>query len=232
MPRLFADTAPPPNPRDRRTVTKTVTSYDSSGIPTEHSHKYTLFPTQADYGRIIDALPFSHPRQIIDILPILRQWALLGSLLRRSFVPPEPPSDSFTKSTANGQSEEDDELDLDDVQLDETMTVEEELAALLASPSSSPAADKLTDGSFAAETALPIDISLSTSPSLPRIGVVWPHGERLKHVEFRVGLNGAIDVHDGNDSSDKEMEESQKTKKILEIAEDVGVLVEWYRRDP
>lgn len=210
---LFADTAAPPNPQEQRTTTKIVTSFGSSGNPVEHRHKYTLFPTQSDYGRVLDSLPFSHPRQIIEILPILRQWVLIGSLLRRAFVPDAVPE--------SPRKVDDDAAFEMDFQLDESMTVEEELAALLASPSS-PAAEEGISG--VEETALPIDIILTTSSSTPGIGVVWPHGEKLKTVDFGFGLNGTIEVY--GDLAGKGSER-EKTKRILEVAEDLGVLVAW-----
>ena len=213
---LFADATPSPAPQEQRTVTKTIRSYDSSGNSTEHRHKYALFPTQPDYGRAIDSLPFSHPRQIIEILPILRQWALLGSLLRRSFVPDAAP-ETLSKVNDNADFEM-------DIELDESMTVEEELAALLASPSSF--AENGTRE--AGDTALPIDITLAASSSTPAIGVVWPQAEELKSVNFGVGLNGMIEVY----SADSEKEpERQRTKSILEVAEDMGVMVAWMMRD-
>ena len=215
---LFADTTPPPTPQDQRTAAKTIISYDSSGNTIEHRHKYTLFPMQPDYGCIIDSLPFSHPRQIIEILPILRQWALLGSLLRRSLVP-----DALPESLKKANNDE--AFDLD-VQLDESMTVEEELAALLASSSSPPTENGII-GSEA--TALPIDITLSTSASPPGIGIVWAQGEKLRSVNFGVGLNGTIEVYGEEQEKGPEKE---KMKKTLEIAEDVGVVVEWLMKNP
>ena len=218
---IFADINLPLNVHSQRIVTKTVTSYNSSGQPTKRKQKYTLFLTQPEYGRVIDSVPFSHPRQIIELLPIMRQWALLGSLLRRSFVP-DPVSETPAKLT---KGHPDGDLDLD-LQLDESMTVEEELAAFLA-PSSPPVAEhEVVEDE---NDALPIDITLSTSPSPPRIGVVWPEGLELKTVDFSVGLNGAIDVH--GEEIDKELEKEKK-RRVLEIGEDVGVLVEWLRKEP
>lgn len=215
---LFADIAAPPNSREQRTTTKTVTSFDSSGNPIEHRHKYTLFPTQSDYGRILDSLPFSHPRQITEILPILRRWVLIGSLLRRAFVPDAVPE--------SPKKVDDDAAFEMDFQLDESMTVEEELAALLASPSSPPAENDLDR---AEGSAIPVDITLTTSSSTPAIGAVWSQGEKLRTVNFGIGLNGAIEVY--GDQAEQASERKQ-TKSILEIAEDVGVLVVWMMKGP
>lgn len=45
-----------------------------------------LFISRSESGRQIDSIPFEHPRQIIAVLPILRQYALFARILRNSFV--------------------------------------------------------------------------------------------------------------------------------------------------
>lgn len=210
---LFADTTPS---ADQRTATKTVTAYGDSGNAKERMHQYTLFPTQSDYGHVMHSIPFAHPRQIIELLPTLRQWALLGSLLRRSLAP-ESPRETAKRPT-------DDEAFGVDFHLDESMTVEEELAALLASDTS---AD--IDGEREMEEAtLPIDITLATSLPTPWIGIMWPQGEKRRNISFGVGLNGAIEVHH---AAEDENAGREKTMKILEISEDLGTLVEWMKKE-
>ena len=211
---LFADTTVLPG---QRTLTKRIVSYDTSGTPAEHNHQYTLFSHQPDYGRIIDSIPFSHPRQISAVLPLLRQWALTNSILRRSFTPDSysQPKEDNSRKVANGTTNNG--LDLDAIVRTQEMTVEEELAALLDEPSTPP--EENDDGS----KALAVDITLSTTSSAPQIGVMWPHGKELKNVEFAVGINGVIEVS-GEDGDDQATE---RTQKVLSIAEDIGVLVEW-----
>ena len=219
---LFADTTTPPHHDGPRIATKRLTSYDVTGEPTEHLHRYSLFTVQPDYGRVIDAIPFSHPRQLIAIFPLLRQWALIGSLLRRSFVP-DPLS--LSDSTTDTFRSTDDDLDI--MVNDQEMTVEEELAALLNDnrPSApSPQSDK--------ENALTVDITLCTTSLPPRVGVVWPRRDSLRSVDFGVGLNGVIEVSPGNEGEGGQaILERDKISKILSIAEDVGVLIEWLSKD-
>ena len=100
------------------------------------------------------------------------------------------------------------------------MTVEEELAAFLSEPDIPAELSEIQDPS---SKTLPVDITLTTSSMPPRIGVVWPQGDGLKSVDFALRLNGVIDVL-SDDADDKE---AQKIKKVLEISEDIGVLVEW-----
>ncbi|KAL8793647.1 MAG: hypothetical protein Q9195_003799 [Heterodermia aff. obscurata] len=219
---LFADATTPPGHSGQRIATKRLTSYDATGEPTEHFHRYTLFALQPDYSRVIDAIPFSHPRQLIAVLPLLRQWALIGSLLRRSFVP-EPLSLIDAATDAIGTTD----VDLDIIVNDQEMTVEEELAALL--DDNGPSAPSPQDDK---ENALTVDITLCTTSLPPRIGVVWSRGDGLRSVDFGVGLNGVIEASPGNEGDGGQTSvERERLSKILSISEDVGVLIEWLSKD-
>ncbi|OAX80220.1 hypothetical protein ACJ72_05453 [Emergomyces africanus] len=67
---------------------KVVYSFDDDDQPKKHRHIYTFHPFEHIVGRTIRDLPFSHPRQLADIIPILRQYALLSSLLQKAFTTP------------------------------------------------------------------------------------------------------------------------------------------------
>lgn len=226
---LFADV---PGPQSRtqnsqRTMTKTITSYDASGAAKEHTHRYTLFTLQPDYGRTIDTLPFSHPRQLIAILPLLRQWALIGSMLRRSFAPdPDPPSSPSDKDNDN-QKQNLNGTDLDTIIHDSEMTIDEELAALLADDDESPSSLPVANGGQPRDNVLPIDITLSTTSSPPRIGAVWTQGRELRSVDFGVGVGvgGVIGVL--ADGREDDVGRGEVVRRVVSIAEELGVLVEW-----
>jgi len=68
---------------------KSVIAFDLDGHPIRKQHSYTF--QVFDYppaGRTLRDLPFSHPRQLADIFPILRQYGLLASLIQKVFQPP------------------------------------------------------------------------------------------------------------------------------------------------
>jgi hypothetical protein len=48
-------------------------------------HAMGLFLPKIEYSRTLDSLPFSHPKQLVQILPTLRQYAFTSSVLRNSF---------------------------------------------------------------------------------------------------------------------------------------------------
>ncbi|KKZ62905.1 hypothetical protein EMCG_02750 [[Emmonsia] crescens] len=86
---------------------KVVYSFGDDGQPKKHRHIYTFHPFEHIVGRTIRDLPFSHPRQLANILPILRQYALLSSLVQKVFttpsnktVTPNPMSSASSKQTS------------------------------------------------------------------------------------------------------------------------------------
>lgn len=215
-----------------RAVEKTVMSYDSAtDTSTSHLHKYTLFPQQQDWARAITHLPFSHPRQIVAVLPLLRQWALTGSILRRAFDPDKEP----TTPQANGPSTSEDEAPAPTT----FQTLDAELAAFMASPlpnAPKPPSDKTRD----------VQVTFKATP-VPQFQVSFPnarYGGKLAGLNFMIGLNGvvgSVDVHDGNpewgvvggEGNEKEKaigRMREKVAKVLEVGESIGVAVEWIAR--
>lgn len=205
-----------PTPKTR-TVEKTTTSYDSVGNPTTHHHAYTLFTQNPAYARTVSEIPFSHPRQLVAILPILRQWALTGSILRRSFTPSSPPL-----PTPNDQPPK-----TSDTSPTNAPTLSDDLAALLSpSPPPSPTTRPLQ-----------IDISLSilpttttTTTTTPKVTVIFAHrSSQLMSITFTIGLNGVVSVVSVERGGREVVGEGirKKVGGVLGLAEDVGVVVAW-----
>ncbi|OOQ87225.1 glutamine synthetase [Penicillium brasilianum] len=74
------DVTPQPSRRKRR---MSVQGFDSTGAACTNHHNYTFQAFESVAGRTIRDLPFSHPRQLADILPVFRQYALLANLIRK-----------------------------------------------------------------------------------------------------------------------------------------------------
>lgn len=197
----------------------------SSDLQSNRKYQYNLFATPS-YAHAIDVLPFVHPRQLIDIVPVLRQWVLVASLLRRCFDDSssvannnvKPPNNDHNSSDSNDESDNDDE-DKD--------SADGLLSSLLRRQRRSKAKLK----------PLAIDVNLSiTAIEAPRFMVVFERGSRRATVGFCVQLNGEIGTVDvdcpgaGEDDHDGDARREgrkQKVKRVLEVAEDLGVLVRW-----
>ncbi|KAL2855218.1 mediator of RNA polymerase II transcription subunit 1-domain-containing protein [Aspergillus pseudodeflectus] len=74
-----------PTQTGRKRSRISVQSVDENGKPTIKRHSYTFQPFESVGARTVKDLAFSHPRQLADILPTLRQYAFLANLIRNTF---------------------------------------------------------------------------------------------------------------------------------------------------
>lgn len=221
-PSLTSLTPSPTQPQPRHTVEQTIIAYDARGCSFPSKHKYTLFNPTQSFARLIDHIPFSHPRQIIAILPFLRQWALLGSILRRSFIPP-------LSTHRQKQIEEEQEEARTESALKQATTLDEELAAFLTprkSDNASPPAP--------APAPLAVDISLALTPAPPRLTCVFEVEGQLRSLVFGVSGNGEVVVMGsgrgdagGGEGTDSPNATTDPIKKIIEISESIGLVIAW-----
>jgi hypothetical protein len=80
--------------------TRDVVVVDSAGQQKDAHHKMSLYVPKMEYSRTLESLPFAHPKQIVEILPILRQYACTTSLLQGSFVDGPNTTTTTTTTTA------------------------------------------------------------------------------------------------------------------------------------
>lgn len=72
---------------------RSVLCYDDNGQEKQQEHDMSLYLSRMEYSRTLESLPFSHPKQLVEMLPTLRQYALTTSLLKDSFYKkPSKPS--------------------------------------------------------------------------------------------------------------------------------------------
>ena len=208
---LFAGNAvQTPPPAEPRTMEKTVTSYDSAtNTSTSHVHKYSLFAQQQDWARAITHLPFSHPRQIVAVLPILRQWALTGSILRRAFSP-NTEQEPTAPPTANAHPTRQTDQSPSEPPPTKFQTLDAELAAFMSSPlplprnaaTKNPASSSSSSSSDDGGAVRDVQVTFKATP-VPQFQLHFPnprHGGKLAALNFMVGLNGVVggvDVLDG-----------------------------------
>ncbi|KXL46083.1 MAG: hypothetical protein FE78DRAFT_70420 [Acidomyces sp. 'richmondensis'] len=205
------------------TSERTILTLCKSGAEREVVHQYFLDvarTTDASYK--IEELPFSHPRQLVEVLPILRQWAWLGSLLKEVF-----------SVEAQYPCQNDESMANPGTQLTPTQAVS--LTDLLTPPA---AAQQL----FSAK--IPINISLVTSP-IPTISLNFPMGavSKLDNICVQVLPNAELVITSQQSSlspPDKELttglqpnktDEMSRMKLALEACGNLSVWIEWLRRE-
>lgn len=206
-------------------------------------HKYTLFTDSQAYACNIEEIPFAHPRQVVALLPVLRQWAFVSSILRRCFQPTKHVDDKKDTSERELDSVSDSGSDSDlDSESDSSFDFDAHTSPFHSittnAKSSSQGQPSLSKPN--PPQATPIDISLSLSGSSPRIDIIFPHKENLATVSFSVQANAEIadvdiqlrdeeDKKDGEEFEAKVKRRKEGIKRVLEVSEDIGVLVEWIR---
>lgn len=70
-----------PTQIDRRRSRVSVSSLDEEGKPCTKWHSYTFQPFESAGGRTLRDIPFSHPRQLADILPVSLRLSLVACLI-------------------------------------------------------------------------------------------------------------------------------------------------------
>ncbi|OOF95066.1 hypothetical protein ASPCADRAFT_207624 [Aspergillus carbonarius ITEM 5010] len=204
--------------RSRRMAVQTV---DSEGKSCTKHHSYTFQPFESVAGRTMRDFPFSHPRQLADILPILRQYAFLANLIRSifssSFNPDEDKNDdqansSTTLSFSKGKSKKEDVIilsneDPNKKRLDELLGGFNTIAAFPGAKGKSPAG---SDVDFAIDD-IKVEVTLRTQlGQAPVIMLLFALGNSdgssqpvnleaalsKVSISLEVGLNGRVAVVD------------------------------------
>lgn len=202
-----------PDTAETRTIscTKTV-PFVAPGASdlSQRRHAYTLHVYKPVLCKTLTEMTFSHPRQLVAILPYLRQYVFLAMLLQNSFDQPRAAS---VPTTDNGKS----------------ATKQGVVAAAAAQNGSSTSSSKhnnnknnsnnsdnpdkmeedVIDNDAAQQPPANIDVVLTLLP-VPRVQVVFPFGDRTADVTLEVRENGRVQVEAQNVFEEEEEEEKEE----------------------
>ncbi|OHE91197.1 hypothetical protein CORC01_13508 [Colletotrichum orchidophilum] len=179
-------------------------------------HKNTLLIYKPVYGQTVTELSFSHPRQLVAMLPILRQYALISTLLERSF------SSDISGETLPEVHE--------NITMSDTRTTQAEYERFMS---------KNYDGD---EQELTLDVVLTVHPSAG-LHIVFPFRNATANVDLQIQHNGVVHVVSQNivpvDGSDAAETGKGKGKqltpqdlgRLLEVMEDLCSWAEWIRKN-
>lgn len=188
------------------------------------THRNTLYIHKPVYGKTLKEIPFSHPQQLIAMLPFLRQYAFLSKVLDNSFghkadtpdtPEPHPSSKSTTTTTA-------------------TTTNQDNFGAFMAG--SNKAAAKQVIGTVdSSPQPLSVDVTLSAHP-VPRLQIVFPFRSATANVVLEVRPNGQLHVESQNvlDETNSTAPNGRQRRpedigKVLETLEHIGKWCEFIR---
>lgn len=210
----------PYDPSENRIIThlQPVPAFARKGKGHYETHENTLQIDRAVYGHILTKIPIEHPRQLIAMLPTLRQYAFLSTLLSKSFKPIKTrPKISDDKTGPIS-----------------TTAAQDDFAGFMGNP---------PNGSNGAQsTALSVDIALTINP-VPRFKIVFPFQNRTANITVEIHLGGKVhivsdNVFDTDGDGDQEMTDASTAKgkgkrysreewaEMLEAVEDIGMWIE------
>ncbi|GAW24255.1 hypothetical protein ANO14919_138380 [Xylariales sp. No.14919] len=182
-------------------------------MPSLKAHKNTLIVDKPVYGHVVTHVPISHPKDLIAMLPLLRQYAFLSLLLTNSFKPQEgrpllPQQSTPNEGTLNMRRTDRDLQDFMSQQRD-------------------------------ASEPLKVDIVLSAHP-IPRLQLVFPFRRSTAVINLEIQLNGKVHIVSDNIFSDIESEVPRSqgkrqplTRRVfaqkLEDCENIDIWVEFIK---
>ncbi|KAK6358927.1 hypothetical protein TWF696_000101 [Orbilia brochopaga] len=168
-------------------------------------HTYNLNTLRPAYGRVLEEIPFSHPRQLAVIFQILRKYACFNTIFHTAF-----PEDITPQSPASPQQQQ----QQSPLQLHQPSQKEDKMAL----------DSFITDE--APQKAIPVDISMNALPL--GLSLLFPHSaENTSQVEVHILNNADLQILAVTNGV---AADAEAVKKVVEVAEDVGILVEWIRR--
>lgn len=188
-----------------KTSTRQVLLADGGSV----QHRYNLEFPRMDWGYKAEELPFAHPRQLVEMLPILRTWAAFGLLLK-SVCTGEQLKEGNTTSHEQKMP-----VDLKDLLLEHA-----------------------PEGHVDRPQSVEVSAATSPEPTIGLVFAGKAPGSVCSAV-LQVLLNGEISVvsltsvHSDSAGSDDNIDASSALKRraarALEMVGDIGVWVEWLK---
>ncbi|KAF7510788.1 hypothetical protein GJ744_005888 [Endocarpon pusillum] len=226
-------------------------TYDIKGKAVLRYHSYTVYSAPQIWCYPVQSVIFDHPKHLADLLPTLRQYVLLWTLLRSivSAVPNAntdsvgragnlPATDKTLRMKGQSHSGITKKSNLDPRRAKVRMLLRERLNESVTIGTSG--MHPLQDG--ASTVPLLIDVSLtltSSTPPSPRLDLIWPlqtspdaassaSEGNFGSVAIEIGSNGEIVVPFTTGIPWAKTEKGLKgIAQALQLCEDLGLVVEW-----
>ncbi|KAM3542461.1 hypothetical protein ARSEF1564_004600 [Beauveria bassiana] len=216
------------DPSEARTITRQhqVPMINTYNEPLIRTHLNSLFIYKPIYSQELSELPFGHPRQLVDMLPVLRQYAFLSTLLESSFS-----REDRTAVESNTESD----TQRDEIKKSQTSTMKDQLATFLTMDDNSTKASSGVPVSVPADFSM--DVILWVHPS-PHMQVVFPMRETTANITLSILEGGQVKIIHENVLGEepgpiKEINGSNVTRehlaKVLERLENLSKWAEWIR---
>lgn len=186
---------------------------DSDFTTVTHRNRLIIYSPQTVYGKTLTELPFSHPEQLIGILPLLRQYAFLSSLMRNSFGHDSKPQPSTGPKSS--------------LHVTMTTTTYQQDYEDLLSGNNAAGGDEQIDAKIA--------VSFAAFPQ-PSLNVLFPFRDSTASVSMVIEENGHVHVTSQNVLDDAnsvgtngQPRRAEQLGKALEMFGDIGRWVHFIR---
>ncbi len=228
--------------------TQSVLYLNQEGKEAERRHELSLYLPKMEFSRTLESLPFSHPKQLVEILPVLRQYAATTALLKNSFLEKgEKPTQIHSQGDLPSPPltpAKDSKDGVETLQVDVNLSYTPPIPRFTLSiphPSSTLSTKDSTNGSTADSVSdLLADLLSGTSTFYPPIGVtidVHANGELVvaeQNLMAAPTLQSTADGKDGDIDMEQAERADQQVKRLgkaLDICGDVSIWGEWLRRE-
>ena len=199
-----------------------VLIFDKDGKATTKTHNNSLFIYKQIYAMQLSHIAFSHPKQLVSMLPLLRQWAFTSTLLENSFGP-------SAGDQARGAAEWTERTGKKP--LAGIVGEKDQLAAFMRRPGK----EKVKGDPSISDIDLRLDVIVWVHPT-PHFQVVFPFKESEADITLLITENGVVKVVDENILTRREVGDQEGKGitrgilgKALEHMEDLCKWAEWIR---
>lgn len=214
------------DPSEARTILRRrdVSVLDADKQAVSKTHDNSLYIYKPIYSQEVSEMPFSHPRQLVEMLPLLRQYAFLTTVLENSFGRQDT-SLAVDAAKVNGtgapQTSTMNDQFSDFMNLDENTTDPKDVT-----PPKAPA-------------DLSLDVILWVHPS-PHMQVVFPMRDTTANMTLRILEGGLVEIIHENvlgeePGPQKQIDGKTATRadlaKMLEKLGDLSKWAEWIRSE-
>ncbi|KAK8877407.1 mediator of RNA polymerase II transcription subunit 1-domain-containing protein [Apiospora arundinis] len=194
----------------RRAQAVTTVNPSTPGSINLAGHKNTLFIYKPVYGQVLSKVPMQHPRQLVAMMAVLRQFAFLSTLLAKSF------------KSKPGYAE----IAPDDANWKPTPILQHDITGLQPKLPLPPITPDV-------KASLPVDITLTAHP-IPQLLIVFPFKSRTANITIEIGLGGRVHIVSHNDVFQETAHGGTQGARLdktwaedkLEVCEDIGNWVE------
>jgi hypothetical protein len=231
--------------RAEKRWTRDLTVLDKDSLAKQARHSYAVRYSTSLWAYPMQSFSFGHPRQLTEAIPVLRQYALLWSVMRKLASQSDKPVVRAPAAKNELQDSQQRKKSREPQKKSNIKPQHARLGALLDNTGlSGRGAVPNSSWGLEEEAGVPIDVSLNmtfTNPTMPKLDLLFPlhissdrkppnlakEQRPFGTVSIEIGMNGKIAVSSTTGLPFSDSESLRRMANVLTVSEDLGVLVQW-----